>query len=107
MQRRPGNDEASKARLFGKRAALIGCGAVAVWFMFASLSQIIPGVFGAGIVPLAAGAPGSPERACAEGLKRAAAVDPAAGPAEGPGAEDVGLVSCGESQAGLDALAAL
>jgi hypothetical protein len=103
MQRRPGSEEASRARLFGKRSALVLCSVVAAWFMEASLAQIIPAVFGAAIVPLAAGAPQSPERLCAEGLRRAGGL---AAPDEPGGDEDSALGSCTESAAGLDALAA-
>jgi hypothetical protein len=112
MARRQVSDEASRARLFGKRSALVVCGVVATWFIFASLAQIIPAVFGTGFVPLAQGAAGSPERVCAEGLRRAGGLAPAS---DAPSAAAAGptdpaepaLAACTESPAGLDALAAL
>jgi hypothetical protein len=90
------------ARLFGKRAALGICGAVSVWFIAASVAQITPAVFGAGVVPLAAG--GDRERECAEGL-RALVGDASAPPAIG--AQQALARACGGSPAGLDAWAAL
>jgi hypothetical protein len=120
MERRSGNgqvEQATRARLFGKRVALVSCGTVAVWFIVASVAQLIPPVFGARIVPLAGpdqGPPGSstsPEWRCAEGLRRATAVPNAAsGPATSassrPGIDSEALAACSETSAGLDALAA-
>jgi hypothetical protein len=102
-QRRQRDDEAA-LRLLGKRVALGLCTVVATWFIVSSVVQITPAVFGAGIVPLPAGSPGSAERTCAEGLRAlvqgsAAALDDAARSA---------LAStCGQSPAALDALAVL
>lgn len=117
MERRSGHDpveQATRARLFGKRVALVSCGAVAVWFILASVIQLIPPVFGAGIVPLATPAQGSspasssPEWRCAEGLRRATAAETRA-PDPGatrPGMDPDVVSACSETPAGLDALAA-
>jgi hypothetical protein len=125
MERRSANGQvdATRARLFGKRVALVSCGAVAAWFIVASVAQLIPPAFGTRIVPLAgpeqgssgsSGASTSPEWRCAEGLRRATAaagatVTPAgasvpAGPR--PGLDSEALAACSETSAGLDALAA-
>ncbi len=121
MERRSGNDpleQATRARLFGKRVALVSCGAVAVWFIIASVAQLIPPVFGARVVPLAgpdrgssgsSGASTSPEWRCAEGLRRATAAVPnaaSAPPGPRPGIDSEALAACSETSAGLDALAA-
>jgi hypothetical protein len=111
MQRRPGNDEVTKARLFGKRAALVLCGTVAAWFIVASVAQIVPPVFGAAIVPLAAGSPGTAERDCADGLRRALRSDGTAAetprPEPDPLLDESALAPCTRTASGLDALAAL
>jgi hypothetical protein len=112
MQRRTGNDEASSsraARLFGKRTALVLCGSVATWFMISSVAQLVAGVFPRGVVPLAGGPAESSEQRCAEGVRRAAALEPgppqaSPGPPEGPQGD---LEACSLTSAGLDALAAL
>ncbi len=120
MERRSGNDpleQATRARLFGKRVALVSCGAVAAWFIVASVAQLIPPVFGARIVPLAgpdqgsSGASTSTEWRCAEGLRRATAVPNAPSAPAGPqtptrGIDSEALAACSETSAGLDALAA-
>jgi hypothetical protein len=63
-----GND-AARARLRGKRIALVVVIAVAVVFIGASAVQIVPAVFGAGIAPMPSGPPGSSARLCAEGVR--------------------------------------
>jgi hypothetical protein len=65
---RPSDDDA-RARIEGKRIAHVVVIVVAVLFIGASAAQIIPAVFGWGIRPLAAGAPGSAEDACGEGVR--------------------------------------
>jgi hypothetical protein len=62
--------ELARARLQGKRAALVIVTAVAVVFIGWSAVQIIPAVFGVGVRPIPAAASGSSERACAEGIRR-------------------------------------
>src|SRR5579872_3003742 len=113
MQRRSGHDQvaqATRARLFGKRAALVSCGVVAVWFIVASVAQLVPPVFGARIVPLAGPATGSspaspsPEWRCAEGLRPAASAR--TDRADRVGIDSEALSACSETSAGLDALAA-
>jgi hypothetical protein len=65
----PSSDPLTRARLRGKRIALCVVIVVAVAFIADSALQIIPAVFGAGITPLPRGAPGSPERTCAVGVR--------------------------------------
>jgi hypothetical protein len=111
MQRRSGHDEATRARLFGKRAALVSCGVVAVWFIVSSVAQLIPAVFGARMVPLGGSAGGppaassSPEWQCAEGLRRAEAFG-ASSSATRPEIGSNVVSACSQTSAGLDALAA-
>jgi hypothetical protein len=100
MQRRTGTEEASKARLFGRRSALLVCGAASLWFIGSSVAQIIPAVFGMGIVPLVAGPAGTPpssEQICAEALRQAR---------DAPDPDESALGPCSLSATGLDALAA-
>jgi hypothetical protein len=109
MQRRTGNDEASSSRasrLLGKRTALVLCGSVATWFMVSSVAQLVTGVFSRGVVPLAQGPTDSPERLCAEGVRRAAALEPGSPPDSLEGVQG-DLAACSQTSAGLDALAAL
>jgi hypothetical protein len=101
MQRRSRDDEAT-ARVFGKRAALGLCTAVSLWFVEASVAQITPAVFGASIVPIPAGAAGSPESECARAL-RGGGLDGGPGVAGGPEAL---AHACSQAASGLDALAA-
>ena len=93
MQRRSRDDEA-QARVYGKRAALGICSVVAVWFIVASVAQIVPAVFGAGIVPARRWAARAPRSARApRGLNEGRrASTPAAAPArpEGRRAEALG-----------------
>lgn len=65
----PDDAAVAKARLTGKRVALVLVIAVAVAFIGASAAQIIPAVFGLGIAPVPPAPPGSPERACADGVR--------------------------------------
>ncbi len=97
MQRRPRDDEAL-ARVYGKRAALALCGAVAMWFIGASVAQILPAVFGAGVTPLTASLA---ERKCAEQILPSASGRPA-----GDTATDAVAGACAGTPAGLDAWAA-
>jgi hypothetical protein len=70
MPEAPRDDAAlARAKLRGKRAALGVVIVAAVAIIASSAVQIIPTVFGAGIVPIPSGAPGSNERACAEGVR--------------------------------------
>jgi hypothetical protein len=106
------------ARLRGKRVAL----GVVLFASFAiigsSTLQIVPAVFGFGIVPLPESLPGSSARTCAEGLQRLdQALDRAVEGSAGvdfsarlrPEWEDKDAVqrACSESSQGLDAWAAL
>jgi hypothetical protein len=59
----------ARAQLRGKRVALGVVIVAAVAIIGSSAVQIIPTVFGAGIEPIPPGAPGSNERACAEGIR--------------------------------------
>lgn len=108
----------AKARLRWKRGALVLAGVVAVALIGLSSAQIVPAVFGMGIHPLPAGAPGSPERTCAEGVRRLEGALDRAGPMAGapgfpeairPEWDDAGRVetACARSTEGLDAWAAL
>ncbi len=109
MQRRTGSDEASSSRaprLLGKRTALVLCGSVATWFMVSSVAQLVTGVFARGVVPLAGGPAESSERQCAEGVRRAATLEPAPSHAS-PEDPQGDLAACSRTSAGLDALAAL
>lgn len=60
----------ARARLQGKRVALVVVIGITVVFIGASALQIVPAVFGAGVRPLPSAAPGTPARACAEGIRR-------------------------------------
>ncbi len=59
----------SAARLRGRRLALAFVTVVSVAFIGSSTVQITRAVFGLGLVPLPAGAVGSPERLCASGIQ--------------------------------------
>jgi hypothetical protein len=99
----------ARARLRGKRAALVVVIAVAVTFVGASAAQIIPAVFGAGTVPIPAGPPGSSARVCAEGVAALLRVMGDDVP-EAEGQADTWVraeAACGQSPEGLDAWAAL
>jgi hypothetical protein len=103
---------AARARLQGKRIALVVVIAVAVTFVGASAAQIIPAVFGAGTKPIPPGPPGSSARVCAEGVRSLlrSMADDAPGTVEAPGPGDAwgqAAEACGQSPEGLDAWAAL
>ncbi|MGH7437394.1 MAG: hypothetical protein ACRENE_17080 [Polyangiaceae bacterium] len=115
MQRRSGPDEATRARLLGKRTALVGCGVIAVWFCVSSVAQLAAALFGAGVAPIAVPEPASsssPEWRCADGLRRAGALVTPPPPegvdaaAQGRTLDPDAVWSCSQSSAGLDALAA-
>jgi hypothetical protein len=98
----------ARARLQGKRVALVVVIAVAVVFIGASSMQIVPAVFGAQITPLPLAPPGSGARACADGVRallRELDSQPPAPPADEEW--DRTARSCRESPEGLDAWAAL
>jgi hypothetical protein len=106
LMRRRTSDDAASARLFGKRAALGICVVVSVWFMVASVAQIVPAVFGVAVVPLVMRADAT-ERRCAEGIQAAGATATQPSP-EAPGTyADGPIAACRQTAAGLDALAAL
>lgn len=90
----------ARARLRGKRVALGIVITVAVVYIGASAVDIIPAVFGAVMHPLPAAPPGTPARACAEGLRRLVST------VDGSGGDDVQR-ACAASREGLDAWAAL
>jgi hypothetical protein len=103
---------AARARLRGKRIALVVVIAVAVTFVGASAAQIIPAVFGAGTKPIPPGPPGSDARVCAEGVRALlrTMADDVPGTVEPPGQGDAwgpAAQACGQSPEGLDAWAAL
>ena len=62
-------EAAARARLTGKRAALVVVIGVAVAFIGASAAQIIPAVFGIGITPLRPESSDPSTHACAEGIR--------------------------------------
>jgi hypothetical protein len=106
---------AARARLRGKRVALVAVIAVAVSFIGASAVQIIPAVFGAGTRPIPAGPPGSRARVCAEGVSallhamredEPACAEPLR-PSPGDDAWDRAAAACREAPEGPDAWAAL
>jgi hypothetical protein len=90
----------ARARLRGKRVALGIVITAAVVYIGASALDIIPAVFGAVMHPLPAAPPGTPARACAEGIRRLAST------ADATGGDDVQR-ACAASREGLDAWAAL
>ncbi|HEX8791111.1 MAG TPA: hypothetical protein VF765_09160 [Polyangiaceae bacterium] len=90
----------ARARLRGKRIALGVVITVAVVYIAASAVDIIPAVFGAVLHPLPSAAPGTPARACAEGLRRLVSTAETAG-------DDEVQPACAASREGLDAWAAL
>jgi hypothetical protein len=108
----------ARAGLRWKRISLVFVTLIAVVFIGLSCWQIIPVVFGAWIRPLPQANPGSPERICAEGVRRMArALDRAKSMAGGP-SFDLALrpdwnvafatrQACAHSPEGLDAWAAL
>jgi hypothetical protein len=97
----------TRARLRGKRAGLGIVIAAAVIFIADSAVQIIPAVFGAGIAPLPRGAPGSPERTCAVGLRDLAGALLGRGPGV-PAERAAGVErACAAAPNGKDAWAAL
>jgi hypothetical protein len=113
-------DEATlaKARLRWKRGALVLAGLISVALVASSSAQIVPAVFGAVARPLPSGAPGSPERVCAEGVRRLQTALDRAGPAAGspvfpeslrPEWDDAARVegACARSSEGLDTWASL
>ncbi len=104
--------------LLWKRVTLVFFGVVSVAFSGSSVAQLIPGVFGTGAHPIPAGAPGSPERVCAQGIGQLARALDRAGPmAGGPGFaaalhpewdDAAGIQAvCTTAGGGLDAWAAL
>jgi hypothetical protein len=101
--RKPRDDEAA-LRLLGKRLALGLCAVVATWFIGSSVLQITPAVFGASIVPVHAGGPGSAERRCVNGLHAQTIAETPALDDEG---QSVLASACGQSPAALDAMAAV
>src|SRR5579859_4072285 len=108
----PPAKDSARARLRGKRIALVAVIAVAVTFVGASAAQIIPAVFGAGTKPIPPGPPGSNAHACAEGIRALlrTMADDAPGTVEPPGQRDAwgpAAEACGQSPEGLDAWAAL
>jgi hypothetical protein len=58
-----------RARLQGKRVALVMVISVAVAFTAASAVQIIPAVFGLGVTPVPTAPPGSAARRCGDGVR--------------------------------------
>jgi hypothetical protein len=91
----PGDPSLASARLRGKRVALGVVIVAAVAIIGASAVQIVPAVFGFGIVPVPAGPPGTSERECAEGVRRlklaldrAVGAGPAAARPEGTAASE-------------------
>src|ERR1700688_4523147 len=62
-------DDAARARLQGKRAALGVVLVVSLALIGSSAAQIIPAVFGAGVRPLPNAPPGSSARTCADGVR--------------------------------------
>jgi hypothetical protein len=121
----PGDPALARARLRGKRAALGVVILASVAIIGSTAVQVIPAVFGFGIVPVS-GPPGTRERACAEGVRRLqVALDRAVGagaPGDGrtagggsfgsrlqPEWNDEAQVfeSCRSARQGLDAWAAL
>jgi hypothetical protein len=111
-------DDAARARLQGKRAALGIVLFASVAIIGSSTAQIIPAVFGTGIRPIPADLAGSSARTCAEGVQRLEqALDRAV---DGSGAGDLSArlgpeweqshaveLACSQSSEGLDAWAAL
>jgi hypothetical protein len=91
----------ARARLRGKRVALGVVLVIAVVFIGASAWNIVPAVFGANVHPLPSGPAGSPERACADGVRRLERSLPQWQDAAGVQSE------CAKSSAGLDAWASL
>lgn len=90
----------ARARLRGKRTALGIVITVAVVYIGASALDIIPAVFGVVMHPMTSAAPGTPARACAEGLRRLVSAP--------EGAQDGDVKqACAASPQGLDAWAAL
>lgn len=95
------SSELARARLRGKRAALGVIFVVAAVFIGVSAWNIVPAVFGANLRPLPASAAGTPDRTCAQGVRRLE---------RGlPGWQDASSVesACAASPAGLDAWASL
>lgn len=90
----------ARARLRGKRIALGIVITVAFGYIAASAVDIIPAVFGAVMHPLPPAPPGTPARACAEGIRRLVSA-PAAD------ADDPVKQACAASREGLDAWAVL
>ncbi|HEY1694363.1 MAG TPA: hypothetical protein VGG39_19475 [Polyangiaceae bacterium] len=111
-------DDDARARLQGKRVALVVVIGVSVVFIAASALQIVPAVFGAGITPLPSGGPGTAARACAEGVRRLSTALDRAADAAGSAAFEARLRpewddrdaverACHEAPEGTDAWAAL
>jgi len=90
----------ARARLRGKRIALGIVITVTVAYIGASAVDIVPAVFGAVMHPLPLTPPGTPARACAEGLRRLVSAPEAGG-------NDEVQRACAASREGLDAWAAL
>jgi hypothetical protein len=90
----------ARARLRGKRVALGIVITVTVVYIGASAVDIVPAVFGAVMHPLQAAPPGTPDGACAEGIRRLVSTPGTGGDADVRGA-------CASSREGLDAWAAL
>jgi len=99
-QAQPDPTATARAGLRGKRIALGIVITVAVAYIGASAVDIIPAVFGVVMHHLPPSPPGTPARACAEGLRRLVSTAEAGGSDEVQGA-------CAASREGLDAWAAL
>jgi hypothetical protein len=111
-------DDAARARLQGKRAVLGVVLVVSLGIIGASALQIIPAVFGAGVRPIPASAPGTPGRDCADGIRKLVVALDRAADAAGSASFRTRLQpewalevsvrqSCRQSSEGLDAWAAL
>jgi hypothetical protein len=96
---------AARAGLRAKRVALVVALVISVWFIAVSCLDIVPAVFGAGVVPLPPSPPGSSPRACAEGVRRLVAAPE--GPAAAGDAEATVARACLESSEGVGAWASL
>jgi hypothetical protein len=118
----PGDPSLATARLRGKRVALGVVILACVAIIGSSALQIVPAVFGVGIVPVPDGPPGTSERECADGVRRLKdALDRAVGAAPSVAAgpsfssrlrpewdnEAAVFESCRRAPQGLEAWAAL
>jgi hypothetical protein len=111
-------DDTARARLQGKRVALGAVLVVSVALIASSALQIIPAVFGVGIRPIPAAAPGTPARTCSEGIRTLERALERAGDAAGSASFSRRLQpewdhapeieqACGQSSEGIDAWVAL